>query len=99
MKPVSKTISSATTSDWIKLDINAPIFAVGFGCVVTGTATYTVEHTFDDVEIGTPVVFSHPSVAAKTASADGNYAFPVRAIRLNVSATTGSVKLTLIQAG
>jgi hypothetical protein len=44
--------------------------------------------------------FQNSSVTAQTASANGNYAFPVRAIRLNVTAyTSGSATLTLVQAG
>lgn len=99
MKPVSKSVSSATASGWIVLDTYANPFNVGFAVVLTGTATYTVQHTFDD-PASSPTVFSHPTVAAQTANADGNYAFPVRAIRVNVTAyTSGTITLTAIQAG
>ena len=43
--------------------------------------------------------FSHATVVAATANADGNYAFPVRGIRVNLTAGTGSVVATLLQAG
>lgn len=100
MRPISTTVSSATTSPWIKLDTYKAPFHVGFGCVVTGTATYSIEHTFDNVDGGgTVTAFSHSTVNAVSTNKDGNYAFPVAAVRLNVSATTGSVTLTLIQAG
>jgi len=39
-------------------------------------------------------------VTGETTNQDGNYAFPVRAIRLNVTAwTSGTATLTVIQAG
>jgi hypothetical protein len=38
-------------------------------------------------------------VTNKTASADGNYAFPVTGVRLTMNSGSGSVKLKLIQAG
>jgi hypothetical protein len=89
----------ATHSGIAPMDISQAPFAVGFGCVVTGTVNFTVEHTFDDIQNGvTPTWFSHSSVAAKTANTDGNYAFPVRAIRLTQNSGTGSVVMTFIQS-
>lgn len=100
MKPVTVTLTAPGTSQWIKLDTYANPFNVGFGVAVSGTGTYDVEHTFDDVDAtGSPVVFDHPDFIAQAANKDGNYAFPVRAVRLNASAVAGSVTLTLIQAG
>ena len=68
--------------------------------VGAGVLTYSVEHTFDDVfdTDVTPVAFTHSSVASQTTNKDGNYAFPVRAIRLNVTAwTSGGATLTILQ--
>ena len=41
----------------------------------------------------------HSSLAAKTADADGNYAAPVRAIRILINSLTAgaTIKVTLIQ--
>jgi len=67
---------------------------------VSGTATYTVQHTFDDVfdTSVTPVAFDNASIAAQTTNKDGNYAFPVRALRLTVTAGAAPVvKLTILQ--
>jgi len=67
--------------------------------------TYTVEHTFDDVfdknfDPATAAWFPNSGLSAKTASLDGNYAFPITAVRLNVSSYTGgSATMTVIQAG
>jgi hypothetical protein len=100
----SISVGSATTSAWIPLDTNKAPFNVGLGVVVSaaGVLTYKVQHTFDNVQDSTvtATAFDHPDVTGKTVNTDGNYAFPVRAIRLNVTAyTSGTATLTLIQAG
>lgn len=99
MRPQVVTLSSVATSAPIPMDALQVPFNVGFAVVLTGVATYTVEHTFDDVLGGvTPTWFPNSVVAAQTTNKDGNYAFPVRAIRLNVTAwTSGNVTLTIVQ--
>ena len=98
MRPITKTVTGVGVSDWIPFDTYANPFNIGFGCVVTGTANYTVQHTFDD-PASSPTAFDHPDIAAQTTSKDGNYAYPVRAIRLKINSGTGSVALTAIQGG
>ena len=95
---------SGTTgaSNVLTTDLYISPFNVGFGVVVTGTVTYTVQHTFDNPQtIASPTWFPHPTIASKSDNQDGNYAFPVAAIRVLVSASTGAytVTMTLIQAG
>jgi hypothetical protein len=104
MSRVSKvSVGSATASSPVVIDHLADNFAVGFGVTIGGgTMTYDVQHTFDDIfdPAVTPVWFTHDTVAAKVnVNEDGNYAFPVRAIRLNVTAwTSGTGTLTVIQS-
>lgn len=69
------------------------VFNVGFGAVVSGTVTYTIQHTFDGVNF-----FDHEFAVDQTTNQDGNYAFPVASIRIDVTAGTGTVTLTAIQA-
>jgi hypothetical protein len=69
-------------------------FNVGFGAVVTGTVSYTVQHSFDGV-----VWYDHPTIAAQSTNKDGNYAYPVLMLRLTQVSGSGSVVLTIIQAG
>lgn len=102
MRPQVISVSSQAASAWIPVDMYQTPFNVGFGVVLSNTPnlTYSVEHTFDDVYDSTitPTAFPHTSVAAKTANADGNYAFPVRAIRLNVTTyAAGTATLTILQ--
>jgi len=106
-RPVRVTVSSQSSSAVIPLSVNADPFNVGIGCSISSGAslTYTVQHTFDDVysptfSASTANWFSNATVVAQTTSKDGNYAFPVTAVRLTVTAyTSGSVTMTVIQAG
>jgi hypothetical protein len=101
------TVGSQTTSVPIVLSTRADPFNVGLGVKLSAgaTLTYTVEHTFDDVQDpafspATAVWYSNATVVSQTTNKDGNYAFPVTAIRLNVTAwTSGTATLTAIQAG
>jgi hypothetical protein len=83
------------------MNINTSPFNVGLGAVAGAGMTYSIQHTFDDVfnPAVTPTWFNHPTLANQIANADGNYAFPVRAIRLAVTAGSNAVTLTAIQAG
>ena len=94
--------STTGASNVLPTDLYISPFNVGFGVVVTGTVTYTVQHTFDNPQtVTSPTWFSHPTIALKTDNQDGNYAFPVAAVRLLVTASTGAytANMTLIQAG
>lgn len=102
MRPTQITQTGVGTTPWIPMDFAQAPFAVGVGVVLVSgsTITYTVEHTFDDIYDSTvvPVAFANTGLTAQTVSKDGNYAFPVRAIRLNVTAGTAPVvAMTLIQ--
>jgi archaellum component FlaF (FlaF/FlaG flagellin family) len=98
MRRITETVSGVATSPTLPMDFRAQVFNVGFGCEVTGTVTYSVQHTFDDIynTAITPVWFNHEYVNAQSANMDGNYAFPVSAIRLNVTAGTGSVTINIL---
>jgi hypothetical protein len=88
------------SSNVIATDTYISPFNVGFGVVVTGTVNYTVQHTFDNPQTtASPTWFSHPTVAAATTSQDGNYAFPVAAIKVLVNSGAGTATMTVIQAG
>lgn len=97
MRPVISTQGASGAGTTLPVDYAANYFGIGFGCVVSGTLTYKVQHTFDDPN-GTPTWFDHPYVTGQTGNKDGNYAFPIRAVRLNVTAyTSGSVTITVLQ--
>ena len=90
-------------------DIMRNPFNIGIGvsCALGGVATtYNVEHSFDDYLAPTYVSssatwFPNSGITAASSNTTGNYAFPVRAIRLNVTtagSSTQTVTMTLIQA-
>lgn len=99
MRRITQTVTGVGTSPVIPMDFRAQVFNVGFGCEVTGTVTYSVQHTFDDIYNPsiTPVWFNHAFVNNASANQDGNYAFPISAMRLNVTAGTGSVTINILQ--
>lgn len=104
MRPVRVTTSGVSTSDVVPIDQYLSPTNIGLGVTVTGVATYTVEHTFDDVfdeafNPATATWFPHPTLAGLLVNADGNYAFPPTACRLNQTAGAGSAVLNIIQAG
>jgi len=99
MRPQVIKKSGTGTTAWIPMDYKQSPFNVGLGAVVSGTVTFDIEHTFDDVfdPSVTPVAFKHSTMVTKSANTDGNYAFPVRAIRVNNTAGTGDTTLTILQ--
>lgn len=102
MRPIIDSVGSATTGKTLVVDYADTYFAIGFGCVVSagGSLTYKVQHTFDDPNGATPTWFDHPFVTGQTANKDGNYAFPIRALRLNVTGfVSGSVTITALMGG
>jgi hypothetical protein len=89
---------------------NTP-FNIGIGVTVNSSAvTYNIEHSFDYTgNISTDfngftssqaTWFQHSTLSGQTSNSNGNYSFPVTAIRLNTTAgsSTGQVTVTLIQA-
>ena len=99
MRPQIISLTGTGTTAWIPLDYKQNPFNIGFGVVVNGTITYDVEHTFDDVfdSTITPVAFKHSTLTGQTSNKDSNYAFPIRAIRLNNTAGTGTSTITILQ--
>lgn len=105
MRPVSKTQAGVGQTQAIPFDVAKDNFSVGFGVKVTGTVTYTVQHTFSQpalagsVDFSNAVWFDNSSLTAQTTDQDGNYIFPITAMRVNVTAGSGSITIQAIQAG
>lgn len=86
--------AASVTPTYYSPNLPFPQFNIGFGCtVVSGSPTYTVQHTYDG-----SAWFSHSVVASKTQSADGVYTSPIAGLRLSWAAA-GSVSLTGFQLG
>jgi hypothetical protein len=99
MKQQTISQTGVGSSENIVVNTNVTPINIGFGVIVTGDATYTVQHTFDDPAVGFSTWFSHPTIADKTDNQDGNYAFPVTGIKVLVTNGDGTATMKLIQAG
>ena len=108
MRPVVYSLSDASGgakySSVYAPDNYVSPFNVALSVLVTGTVNYTVQYTFDDVfasgySASSGNWVNHPTLTAKTTSADSNIAYPVTGIRITLSSGTGSVQFTSIQAG
>ena len=105
MRPVYLTVTGIGVSAPVPMDIKKAAFNVGVACVIlSGTATFTLQHTYDDITVpgwnpATANWFNNSNISNATVSTDTNYlGKPVRAIRLNVTASSGgSVQLQIIQ--
>ena len=65
---------------------------VSYAVVVSGTVTYTVQHS-----VGGDAFVDNDDNQDKTTTADGNYVFPVQKVRVNVTAGTGTATLHIRQ--
>lgn len=97
MRPKVISVTGIGVSPTIPLDWRSPDFKCSIQCDVTGTVTYTIEHTLNN-PFGPDTLnwLANNPVKAKTEATDANYVLPVRAIRLNVTAGTGTVTMTVL---
>jgi hypothetical protein len=78
---------------------------VGIQAVVTGSATYTVEYTLDDITaagftaVAARWTAATGSLSGATTSVNGLIDVPCRGVRLRISSGAGTVVATICQAG
>src|SRR5215831_12876153 len=99
--------STAASSEWVAITPTANPVNIGIYVLVSGTVSYTVEYTYDDLSapLGTfPTVFniSGGSLTSKAATADSQanpFNFPISAVRITLNSYTapGNVKMKVIQ--
>lgn len=101
MRPVTYTLTGVANGVPIPVSHGSAPTNIGIGVYITGTITYSVQHTFDDIwdPAVTPRWFNHPTLAGLSANGDGNYASPPRAVRLITTAGTGTAQIVLNQSG
>jgi hypothetical protein len=103
MRQVNLSITGIGNSNVYPVDTYISPSNMGLAVIVSGTITYRVQYTFDDVFAKgyTPAAgtwFDHPTLTGST-SLNSNIAYPVTGIRLTTSAGTGTATLTIVQAG
>ena len=105
---VTANASAASYSVAYVPDTLVAPFNIGFSVTVDTTAMYSVEHTFDDpfltdinASVSAASWFQHEFVVSSITNLDGNYAFPVKAVRLKVfpNSQNGTATLRIVQAG
>lgn len=107
MTPYIRTLSANGTSNACRLDHRQNPFSVAIEVDITGTATAKVQYSLSEISLatdaqGTGMAWQdHATLTGLAASAVGNIAFPVQAVRLVVSgvAATPTVTMTVLQAG
>lgn len=98
-------VDGTCESQWYVLNYRGPDFNIGIGCELTGTATYAVQHTFNNVLANGFVeddatVYTHATLTGETTNQDGNYINPPVACRLAITAhTSGTVTMRVAHAG
>lgn len=103
-KPVSISTSGVSVSSVVGLCHYIAPFSVSVLTTVTGTVTYSLEYTSDDIQAAgfNPATANwqeHPMMTDATASGLVEFTSPVVAVRLNQSAGAGSVAGKVTQAG
>ena len=103
MRPITVSVTGVGNSNPVVIDQRIAPTNIGLAVIVTGTITYTVQYTFDDVFASGYTAssgnwFNHPTLTGSS-SQNSNIAYPVTAVRLTTSAGTGSASMTMIQAG
>jgi len=100
MKTRTVTKNTVGFSTPILINTNLVPTDVGLAAVVTGTITYTIQHSFDDPGVGLVKWFNNSALTNKTTSLEGSYTVPITAVRINVTAVSGgSVTLSVVQSG
>lgn len=103
MRRAEFTVTGTGSSNPYALDTYISPNNLGLAVIVSGTITYKVQYTFDNIYANDYVPasgnwFDHPTLTGSS-SANSNIAYPVMAIRLTNTAGTGSATLVIIQAG
>lgn len=98
--PVYRTYTTTGEKDPIALNYYQTPFnaTAGVWLVSSATATFGVEFTLDDPQSASARWYDDPTLGP-TSNADGvtSYLFPVTAVRLNISAISGSVEFKVLQ--
>lgn len=90
-----------SVSNTVRPSNNISPMALGIGVrLVSGTATYKVQHSYQDGASSHPTVWFDNTAGAKTATSEATYSTPVATVRILVSASgSGVLSANIVQAG
>ncbi|MGO8916208.1 MAG: hypothetical protein ACLQJR_09900 [Stellaceae bacterium] len=96
--------NSVGSTPWLLLDQHVTPGNVSLGALIaSGSVTYTAEYTYDDFLNLAAGAYPTPRTVVgltnQSTSTDAQLAFPVKGARLTITSGTGTVTLTVIQAG
>lgn len=96
---IGNTIDSV--SNTIRPDLSTSPIAIGIGVtLVSGTATYKVQHSYQDGSTSHPLLWFDNSAGAKSASSEATYSAPVACIRILLSASaSANISAAVVQGG
>ena len=104
MMPIQVSVTGTGVSTSFLPDYFQNPFQVSIGCVIgTAAGTFSVQHCFDFRTAYLPTWdgstnvtwFNNSGITSATANISGNYAFPVAAIRLQVSNAVATTLVTM----
>lgn len=102
---VTAGVDGTCETQWYVLNYRGPEFNVGLGCEISGACTYSVQHTFTNLQTkgfveDDATVNTHDALAGLMANNDGSYINPPVGCRLAITAhTSGTATLTIVQTG
>lgn len=97
VQTVSKTGTGSSTA--VVINTNVTPVNIGFAAVVTGTVNYSIQFSYDDPAVGFTTWFDDVSITSKTGNEDGSILFPITGIKVLVNSGSGTVVLSVVQAG
>ena len=104
MKLTTITATGVSRSNVCAVDDFQTPFNIGIGAKLTGTATFNIEYSFDDpmadgYTAAGATWYVASGFSALSATTGGAFTVPCKAISINITANTGSVTATIVQAG
>jgi len=102
MRPQVISQTGAGTSNPIVMDYIRNPFTVSLAVDVTGTVSFSIQHSYDNPELGVANMAWRSKTALTTQIAaleDSFTGTPIRAIRIVQASGSGTTKLTVIQSG
>lgn len=96
--------AAGTAGASIPMNVNNVSVGVGVAAYVTGTVSYTLYHTYDDIENAanvTPTWFQHgvSNMNNATSTQESNFVIPISAVQFILNSGSGSVNVRVLQQG
>ena len=104
MKLATITATGVSRSNVCAVDDFQAPFSIGIGAKLTGTATFNIEYSFDDpmadgYTAAGATWYIAPNLGTLSATTGGSFTIPCKALSINITANSGSVTATIVQAG